>query len=1083
MSVASSVDDRFFREVMATSTSGLVSLDEDGTVIFANPAVERLLGYDPDELIGTPLERIVPEGDGAHGERHHRLLAVGEESTDGRTSFRLSLDHAEGYEVSLEAVAEATEYEGRRFTLLRLEDGANRSDAAAERFRKVFEHSNDAILIIDPTNDEFRACNPRACEMLGYTRGELLETAPSEIHPHELARFREFVEEVFEEGSSWTDELSCYTANEERVPAEISASAIEVDGHPHVLALIRDISDRVARERQLEALNDATRELIVAENEREVAEVVVDIVGRVFDRSLSTVWSYDEDREVLVPLAATEAAAAEGMTGEEGEIGTGTVEMEAFFEGESTLLREYQGIEDRAHPEMPLEMRLLEPVGDHGLLAIGARSPGTIDPPLRKLIDIVVRSTRAALDRIERERKARRHSAAMDAANDGIAILDEDEEFTYVNGGFAEAHGYESPEELVGETWRVLYGEEQCMRLEWDVLPTVWSEGHWRGEVTAIGADGGSLPQELSITKLDDSTTVCVARDISERKDHENQLEALNEVSRELIAASTREEIATVCVEAIEPVVGVEVGCLRLFDAEEKRLETLAQTDAAAELLATRMAYDLDATHAGHAYRRQETVEIETMADDPYDPEYSSLHAPIGTAGVLTVVAREGSFDERARRMTEALAVTVETALAGAEQDRLLQERERELRQQHDQLETLNRINRLVREITTQLVESGGREELERRVCEHLTASELYRSAWIGAVQAGDEQVVPRIGAGVDDDYLEGMRRMPRSMLANGAVEAAIESGETEVVRQYQLTAGEEDGSGGDGARGRFEAVAAIPLGYGDRLSGVLVVDGAREDVFEEKALEGFDSLGKAVGFAMNAIRNRKLLVADTVVEIELDIADPSLFYTGVTERLDCRCRYLRSVPVGDGRHVNYHRVEGTDPQSVLDFAEADDVIEEITVISERDDGFVIQTTERGSAVEFASDVGVRIRSAVAEDGVGRLTLEAPENADVREIVEAYRSVFSGIELVSKRDRERSVPTDRPVGDSVDEQLTEKQRAALEAAYFAGYYDWPRETTAQELAESMGISSSTLHQHLRKGTHALVSSYVEEPVG
>jgi predicted DNA binding protein len=49
------------------------------------------------------------------------------------------------------------------------------------------------------------------------------------------------------------------------------------------------------------------------------------------------------------------------------------------------------------------------------------------------------------------------------------------------------------------------------------------------------------------------------------------------------------------------------------------------------------------------------------------------------------------------------------------------------------------------------------------------------------------------------------------------------------------------------------------------------------------------------------------------------------------------------------------------------------------------------------------------------------------------------------------------------------ESLTDRQLEVLEAAYRGGYFRWPRDATAEEVAESLGISSPTLHKHLRHG--------------
>jgi predicted DNA binding protein len=54
--------------------------------------------------------------------------------------------------------------------------------------------------------------------------------------------------------------------------------------------------------------------------------------------------------------------------------------------------------------------------------------------------------------------------------------------------------------------------------------------------------------------------------------------------------------------------------------------------------------------------------------------------------------------------------------------------------------------------------------------------------------------------------------------------------------------------------------------------------------------------------------------------------------------------------------------------------------------------------------------------------------------------------------------------------------LTERQRSALEAAYHAGFFDWPRDVSGGEMAESLGVSSPTFHQHLRKAEQKILDA-------
>jgi hypothetical protein len=54
-------------------------------------------------------------------------------------------------------------------------------------------------------------------------------------------------------------------------------------------------------------------------------------------------------------------------------------------------------------------------------------------------------------------------------------------------------------------------------------------------------------------------------------------------------------------------------------------------------------------------------------------------------------------------------------------------------------------------------------------------------------------------------------------------------------------------------------------------------------------------------------------------------------------------------------------------------------------------------------------------------------------------------------------------------------QLTEKQREAIIAAYKFGYYDTPRKISSEELAKKLDMASSTLVEHLRKGEKRLLT--------
>src|SRR5207247_191774 len=55
-----SADDEIFRLALDLSPSGMIVVDASGTVLFVNREAEHLFGYDPGELVGRPVESLVP---------------------------------------------------------------------------------------------------------------------------------------------------------------------------------------------------------------------------------------------------------------------------------------------------------------------------------------------------------------------------------------------------------------------------------------------------------------------------------------------------------------------------------------------------------------------------------------------------------------------------------------------------------------------------------------------------------------------------------------------------------------------------------------------------------------------------------------------------------------------------------------------------------------------------------------------------------------------------------------------------------------------------------------------------------------
>ncbi|TKX67948.1 PAS domain S-box protein [Halorubrum sp. SP9] len=137
-------------------------------------------------------------------------------------------------------------------------------------------------------------------------------------------------------------------------------------------------------------------------------------------------------------------------------------------------------------------------------------------------------------ERKEREAELERQSAAMEAAMDGISILNEDLEYTYMNQAHADVFDYDA-DELLGSSWRRLYGDNETVRIEQEVFPVLESEGEWRGETVGKRCDGTEVYQEVALSLLDDGNVICTNQNITSRKKREQELEQTNTVLRTIV--------------------------------------------------------------------------------------------------------------------------------------------------------------------------------------------------------------------------------------------------------------------------------------------------------------------------------------------------------------------------------------------------------------------------------------------------------------------------------------------------------------------------------------------------------------------
>jgi PAS domain S-box-containing protein len=118
---------------------------------------------------------------------------------------------------------------------------------------------------------------------------------------------------------------------------------------------------------------------------------------------------------------------------------------------------------------------------------------------------------------------ARRQASALDSAVDGMAIVDSEGKYSYVNAGYAKLLGNVRREEMIGQAWHAVSvrAGDDGVNSEREIRNALQKEGKWFGIVEVPRGEGIFVPVELAVTLLPDGGVVVVSRDLTERRQAE----------------------------------------------------------------------------------------------------------------------------------------------------------------------------------------------------------------------------------------------------------------------------------------------------------------------------------------------------------------------------------------------------------------------------------------------------------------------------------------------------------------------------------------------------------------------------------
>ncbi len=573
-------------------------------------------------------------------------------------------------------------------------------------------------------------------------------------------------------------------------------------------------------------------------------------------------------------------------------------------------------------------------------------------------------------------------------------------------------------------------------------------------------------------------------QDITERKEYELALESLHETARGLLQAESASAVANLVSETAADVLDVDgVGVYHL-DAETNAFEPAAYTAGFADRCngAPSIPVGDDDSVLWNTFVRDTRTSVDDASIIDRSPLFGSdvsggLVVPIGDDVVIVFVGEPEAIDDEARRLIETLVATTEAAFDRLASEARLRERDAELEAQNRRLKRQIGINEIIRSIDQSLVRATSQDAVERTVCERLAATEDIAFAWIGTLDTNETGVDPSAWAGDGETYLDAVslstdEQVPEPAVATAATEtSAVVSN---VVAELQSEPWRKTALAHE-----FASCLCVPIELDEYSHGVLAVYATEPETFGDLERTVFEELGENIANSITAVQTRQALHADTLLELTLQFDDSESVLAHIARGAGATVEFEGVVTHTEDESRLFVTTDGATANAVEAIIDDLVTVTDWRLVAEQDtetDECLFEVTVTGT--EFVSRLlrhSAHPRSIKATETGLEAVVDVSPTTNVREFVEMLAQTDPGVELVGRRDVERTMHTTGDLVASLFEPLTDRQLEVLRTAYFAGFFEWPRTSTGEEIAAMLGVSQPTINRHLRIGEQRLLA--------